>query len=205
MGVTSVDIPILERLISSYEIRSVLELGAQNNYAQPHLPAPYMREWYEARGIRYDSIDLSGECGAIMYDLGKDALLDLPCAPYDLITDFGTSEHVSDDGNSYGTGKFSWEAIYNCWKTKFELCKVDGWIFSENPKTGNWPGHGFQYYTVEFYIKLANLSGMSILSIDQIPAMGNMVDGWNILSVLHKVTDKFIDLEAFKTLDLRLQ
>lgn len=201
MGVTSVDIPILNRLINNYKIKSVIELGAQNNYAQPHLPAPYMRAWYERLGIKYDSIDLTGECGAIMIDLGKPQEV-LP-VPYDLVTDFGTSEHVSDDGNSYGTGKFSWESIYNCWKAKFDLCKLDGWIISENPKTGNWPGHGFQYYTSDFYIGLANLSGLGILMIDEIAAMGNTTDGWNILCIMHKVSEKFPSLEEFKTLDLR--
>lgn len=203
MGCTSVDIPIINRLISNYGIRSVIELGAQNNYTKGFLPAPYMREWYERLGIRYDSIDLSGECGALQFDLGKEPLLDLPNGSYDLCTDLGTSEHVSDDGNSYGTGKFSWEAIYNCWKTKFNLTKLNGWIFSENPKTGNWPGHGFQYYTTDFYVQLANMSGLSILMLDEVAAMGNITDGWNILCVMHKISEKFPTLEEFKTLDLR--
>jgi hypothetical protein len=206
MGVTSADIPILETLIKNYQPKSVIELGAQNNYAQPHLPAPYMKSWYEARGLNYNAIDLSQENGAWPIDLGRAAFEGLPNLiafqnvkfyQRDLVTDFGTSEHVGIDG------KFDWEAIYHCWQIKFHLCKIDGVIISENPKTGNWPGHGFQWYTKEFYYRLACYAGLEIILIDQIPAMGNTTDGWNILCVMRKNSNAFPDLETFKTFDLR--
>lgn len=201
MGVTSIDIPILTRIIHIGKVRSVVEFGAQNNFAQPYLPAPYMRDWYESKQIRYDSLDLNGECGAAIVDFSeKLPIQEIDTA--DLVTDFGTSEHVSDDGISYGTGKFSWEAIYNCWKNKFDFCKTGGWIISENPKTGNWPGHGFNYYTQNFYVNLANKSGLSIFSLDEVAAMGNTTDGWNILCVMRKVKDEFPTLEEFKELGI---
>jgi hypothetical protein len=210
MGVTAFDIQILENIIKWHGVKSVIELGAQNNYSQPNLPAPYMREWYEAKGIAYDSIDLSGECGAIAMDLGKPFQNPLGswnfpylAFGYDLVADFGTSEHVSDDGNSYGTGKFSWEAIYNCWETKNLLLRDSGGImFSENPKTGNWPGHGFNYYCLDFYIQLCEKSDYRIIELGEHAAMNNYVDGYNIYCIMQKTGPGFISFADFQKLPL---
>lgn len=222
MGVTHKDIQLLEDIIKEFKPGSVLELGAQQNYAQPNLPAPYIREWYESKGIFYRAIDISGEDGCGMFDLSKpmdnaDAINkalningafmklmgydkiddDYHVRMFDLVTDFGTSEHIGVDG------VFSWEAIYNCWKTKFDLCKIGGIIISENPKTGNWPTHGFQYYTRDFYVDLALYADLELLMYDEICAMGNCKDGMNILTVFRKFSDRFPTLEMFKSFDLR--
>lgn len=212
MGVTHYEIPILKKLIAERNIKSVVELGAQQQYTEQHY-GRYMSDWYKEAGIQiYRSIDLNGENLAYTIDLSKEISKEQleffyvhtePFNCHDLVTDFGTSEHVSDDGNSYGTGKFSWEAIYNCWKNKFNLCALGGWIFSVNPKTGNWPGHGFNYYSLEFYTDLSNHSGLTILSLDYNAAMGNEIDGWNISCIMHKNTELFPTLEEFKIFDLR--
>lgn len=194
MGVTSIDIQNLENLIRYYQPRKVVDLGAQNNYAQPKLPAPYMREWWEAKGIEYASIDLSNENGCIVLDLSVDNDFE---NEYDFVMDYGTSEHVGTDG------KFSWEAIYNCWQNKHRLLNVGGLMISENPKTGNWPGHGFNYYTQEFYHELKKIAGYMTIEGGEIPAMNNTTDGWNVYCTLRKFGHKFPSLEEFKTLDLR--
>ena len=205
MGVTSFDIQLLETVIKAYKPKSAIELGAQNNYAQPKLPAPYMSEWYKAKGIDYTSIDLSAENGSFTIDLSKKLINQVPSfeksnldiGNYDLVTDFGTSEHIGTDG------KFDWEAIYNCWVTKHVLLKKEGIMISENPKTGNWPGHGFNYYTKEFYRQLEAATGYKIILLDEHPAMSNITDGWNVVCIMQKVSDKFVSLEEFKSLDLR--
>mgnify|MGYP000173811548 CR=1 FL=1 len=195
MGVTSTDIEKLEILIKKYCIRSVIELGAQNNYSIP-LPAPYMSEWYRERGIEYESIDLSAENGCLVVDLSKPYT---PERQYDMVTDFGTSEHVGWDG------KHDIEAIYNCWKTKHDLLKVGGIMVNENPKTGNWIGHGFNYYTLDFYNRLTDLCGYAIIETCEIPAMGNTTDGWNVYcSFIRRNDRQFITLEEFKTCGIKL-
>lgn len=186
MGVTSFDIQLLERLLNG--VKSVCELGAQNNYAQPRLPAPYMREWYEARGIEYDSIDLSKEDGCIVKDLSIAQKWE---RQYDLVTDFGTSEHVSD--------------YYNCWLNKWNLCKNGGVIISENPKTGNWPRHGKHYLDILFYYDLVAKIGADLLHAGEHPAMGNTTDGWNIWGVIRKSGDYFPSREEFEKLPVYKQ
>lgn len=195
MGVTGFSLGILNGLIASRNIKSVIEFGAQNNYAD-HPRNPYMREFYEAKGIHYESIDLNGEAGAWKQDLSKKIFME-EWNQADMVTDFGTSEHISA-GNI-----FDWEKIHNCWENKFNLCKVGGIIYSDNPKTGNWPGHGAFYYTKEFYIDLVLMAGCRIISLGDHPAMGNTLDGWEIYCILEKISEEFPTLEQFKTLSLK--
>jgi hypothetical protein len=201
MGLTNFSTQLLERHIDAVPVskiwqrKTVTELGSQNLYHSDYPSAPYAKMWYEERGFLYECIDLNGENNALRYDLSQ------PFAPPDdkrgLITDFGTSEHV-------GNGKHEPKAFYNCWLNKHNLCAVGGLIVSENPKTGNWPKHGFNYYTEEFYHGLAKANGYEILEIGEHPAMWNTTDGWNIYCVLKKTSDQpFMKFTEFKKLDFR--
>jgi len=200
MGYTNFTVEKIQGLINTFKPKKVLDLGAQNMYNQPIIPAPYSSEWYKAQRIEYEAIDISGENGSFPMDLGK------PCDPafapyiekFDFVVDVGTSEHIGTDG------KHDIEAFYNCWKTKNDLLKVGGIMVNENPKTGNWPGHGFQYYTQDFYLKLAELAGYEILELGEHAAMGNTTDGWNVFCVLKKTREGFVTLEEFKNLPIRL-
>lgn len=74
-------------------------------------------------------------------------------------------------------------------------------MIHENPKTGNWPGHGAHYFTREFYYGLRDLMGYELIESGQHPAMGNDTDGWNIYAVLRKTENKeFITEAEFNTL-----
>jgi hypothetical protein len=204
MGVTGYDIMMLEGLMKTSKPSSVVELGAQNNYS--FIPAyehrnvkfPYMRSWYDSLGIDYDSVDWTGENGSRIIDLSKGDTEDDLFVQRDWVTDFGTSEHICGKD-----GKFSWEAIFNCWFFKFNICRVGGLIISENPMTGNWPGHGASYYTHNFYVHLARIADLKILSLGNVAALGNEIDGWNVLCVMEKTGEHFPLLEEFQKLDLR--
>lgn len=60
---------------------------------------------------------------------------------YDIVTNFGTTEHVQDQ--------------YNCWKNIFDITKPGGLVISEIPKRGNWIGH-CKYYFDENSFKSMN-------------------------------------------------
>lgn len=193
MGYTSFTIGKIEPLLIN--VKSIVDLGAQNNYAQPNLPAPYISQWYDNKHILYECIDLSGENRALAADLSE--LLFVSTETFDLVVDAGTSEHVGKGG------AFSWEAIYNCWLNKHNLLKIGGLMYNENPETGNWPGHGFNYHTIKFYYQLAELTDYKILDLGEHPAMGNTTDGWNVFSILKKKSEKFPTLEEFIKMDIR--
>jgi len=198
MGYTSHTVGMLQLIIDEYKPKNVLDLGAQNLYNQPNLPAPYASEWYDELGIEYECIDLSKENNAHPIDLAyPHPSIEEGYIQYDMVVDAGTSEHVGING------AFSWEAIYNCWKTKFKAVKKGGIIYSENPKTGNWPGHGFQWYTADFYHEMDKHSGLCLLKWGEVCAMGNCTDGKNIWAVQQKTSDHFPPLEKFMTFALK--
>ncbi len=205
MGYTQFTVDQLEEIISNHSPKTILDFGAQNMYNQPELPAPYAKEWYEnEKKMKYVSIDINNEHGAIAVDLSK-PLLDQTklderlIDQYDLVVDAGTTEHVGVDG------KHDTEAFYNAWKTKYDLCKNGGIIYSENPKTGSWPCHGFNYHTLEFYHQLGIALGCQILSLGEHAACHNIIDGWNIYcSFIKPTATPFISLEEFKKLTYKL-
>lgn len=194
MGYTDFTKTIIETILLCSDIKSVIDLGAQNDHSLPDFAMPYTSEWYKEKGIIYDSIDINGENGARVIDLGKPFNM---IVPFDLVVDAGTSEHVCTNG------EFDWSAIYNCWLNKFNLCKIGGYIFSENPKSGSWPMHGFNYYTQDFYNDLEANSDLQMILLQEHAAMHNYTDGWNIASVMFKKGNIFPPLEIFKKFSLK--
>lgn len=97
---------------------AVCELGDQG---MSGLAAPMLaRDWYVARGCtRYESIDGNGR-GTITADLNLP--LERRLALFDLVTDFGTSEHVFDQAQ--------------VWRTLHSLVKPRGLIAFDRPAQG---------------------------------------------------------------------
>lgn len=187
MGITHFSVSLLDEVISSNKIKTVCELGAQNLYIQ--VGAPYANEYYERKGVEYFCIDVSKENGAMDYDLSKP----LPIKKeFDLVTDFGTGEHV-------GRTK---DDLYQVLKNIHNLCKFQGIMIRENPKTGNWPGHGFHYMTKSFYKAFCKEQGYQLLKVGEHAAMGNTTDGWNVYAVMRKTDDKpFMSKAKFNKLE----
>ncbi len=186
MGITSFSVELLDKIIDLHKPKNVCELGAQNLYNQPKLPAPYAHEYYEGKGIEYTCIDLSEENNCLVLDLSKPIPVNLH-NKFDLVTNFGTGEHVKD--------------LYECYKNIHDLCKIGGVILCENPKTGNWHGHGFHYLEQSFYNNLASHANYEILKLGEHAAMGNITDGWNIYCIYKKTENQFCNREEFEKLN----
>lgn len=195
MGYTDFSKEKVQQLINEYKPKSVLDFGSQCDFSYPQLPAPYISEWYESMGIEYKCIDVNAENGAMVIDLTYPIKEKLGRFP--LVVDCGVIEHLERDG------KFSWEAIYNGWLNKFNLCKVNGIIYSENPKSENWIGHGFNYHVIDFYTELHKVAGIELLDLGEHAACHNEVDGWNIYCSIKKTSNKFPELEEFKKLPIK--
>jgi len=188
MGITDFSLTLLNKYVNKQD--TILELGAQNLYSCEYENSPYANLYYKKKECEYTCIDLNKENNALELDLGTK--LDLK--QVNVVTDFGTSEHVGTNG------KHDAKAFYNCWLNKHNACLIDGLIISENPKTGNWEGHGFNYVTLEFYKELAEANNYEILELGEHPAMNNTDNGWNIYCVLKKKQNKFMSLTNFKKL-----
>lgn len=111
-------------------ITSMLELGNKRwGKRTPYKP------YFEGLGIRHVSVDLNGCDGALRLDLRKP----LGLGRFDMVTNFGTTEHVSEQ-----------EPV---WRNIVEA--AGHLIVSTTPKPGTYPGHGLLYPHKAFYIALA--------------------------------------------------
>lgn len=128
---------------------SVCELGAQELAYGERRPAHVM--YRELGCARYVSIDGNGK-GTFLHDLN----VPLPKhETFDLVTDFGTGEHVFDQAQ--------------VWRTVHALTKVGGHIGVIRPEQG-YPGHCF-YRTDECLFRdIAAANGYALLKLERIDA-----------------------------------
>jgi hypothetical protein len=211
MGINDKNFETLEWIFKHYPVKTVLELGAQTFYHnyQTAKYGDYADQYYKVKGVEsYSCIDLNGENNCLNLDLSVTQLLPM----VDMVTDFGTSEHIAgydleDEDKTGFDGNNTWkhssnhiaglEAFYNCWTTKYNASKM--LIVSSNPATGHWKGHGHFYYTKRFYEALCDLTGMRPVVLEEHFAMGNYIDGKEVCCVLDVRGSKWISLDEFKS------
>ena len=180
---------------------SMLELGNQFLYipGKPwaSFPEKYIdpsgtqkkvaKYYFQELGYDHTSVDLNGQDGTIQADLSLPIFLN---RKFDVITDFGTSEHVP--------------SLYNCLLNVHNHAKDGAKLCHINPLTGHWPGHGYWYRDEDFYIEYAKITGYKIIKMKKFPACGNYVDGWNIWCFLEKsIGSTFPTEEEFNKLPIK--
>lgn len=109
--------------------KRMLELGDKYNGKGTY------KDHFEKEGMEHTSIDWNGEHGALPLDLREPIDLE----PFDMITNMGTTEHVSDQ-------QAVWTNIHN-------LLKVGGILCSVTPLEGWWLSHGEHYPRKSFFEK----------------------------------------------------
>jgi hypothetical protein len=187
MGINDKNFQLLEFLFNQMSFNSVFELGSQNFYQayEGLVPGVYADLYYKLKGVdSYTCVDTNGENGALVIDLSKE---NTPVGKFDLVTDFGTSEHIS--------ATFDILPLYNCWTLKYH--SAGSVIVGSNPATCHWPGHGVYYFTIEFYRRLSDLTGMKILHLEEHYAMGNVTDGKEVSYALDVTGSHWITLDEF--------
>ena len=180
MGYIQTTLECVDKLIEQKRIKSLCDLGAQNNYTVNYLPAPYMSEWFKDNGIDYMSIDLNGENDSKQWDLSEPLKTS---RVFDMVVNAGTLEHIKD--------------LYQGFANVHKLTSKGGLMLHENPKTGNWPLHGNHYFDEEFYIELANKAGYEIIELKSTVSAHNYETGNNIFCLMLKVKEGFISREQF--------
>lgn len=116
------------------------------------------KKWFEHRGWEHVSIDINGRDGALALDLSRP--LPSHLGTFQLVTNFGTSEHVHDQ--------------YECFHNIDRLCAVSGLMVHAVPMLGHWIGHsehGF-YYTVSSFDSLARQNGYGVIRLSVVPYPG---------------------------------
>lgn len=154
-----------------------------HSMADPIAAKPYLVEL----GFEHTSVDLNGRDGALTLDLATP--IDLG-AKFHFITDFGTSEHVSD--------------LWQCLRNLHEHSEVGTLFFHVNPLTGNWPGHGNWYRDRAFYEEFCRLTGYQLLDYAETASCGNFKDGWTCWALMKRTPEStFPTREQFSTLPLK--
>lgn len=127
---------------------SVCELGDQwVTYTQPHILAS---EFYAELGCgRYVSIDGNGR-GTVTADLNR-KLGAVRLGQFDLVTDFGTGEHVFNQAQ--------------VWRTVHELTRAGGFIVFDRPSQG-YETHCFYLTNETLFRDLAAVNGYSVLKLE---------------------------------------
>lgn len=187
MGITQFSMNMIRQYGGeAKDIRHLL-VGCQNMYDNQHY-GQIAQKYYRELGQDVVSIDITGCQDSITHDLREPLEMD----KFDFISQHGTLEHVETR-----------EGFYLAHKHLHDVLKMEGIIIHENPKAGNWKGHGNHYLTQDFYLDLAVLMDYNVLAIGEHPAMSNTKDGWNIYCVFQiiDITQKeFISEQEFNKL-----
>ncbi len=155
-------------------ITNVMELGSQDFYCpQQNLmkalfaafgkppPSPELlntdiahkqptRILYESLGIEYTCVDVDGRAGTVAMDLNFDEVPEGHRGRYALVTNWGTSEHVFNQGNVF--------------KTMHDFTRVGGIMFHGVPFMG-YVDHGFFSYHPNLFESLARYNSYEILGM----------------------------------------
>jgi hypothetical protein len=180
MGIVPLSLDTLNRhigLVGGFNGCRMMELGNQQMYCIPNIPeASAAKSWFERMGAKHTSIDMNGQLGALQLDLSVPIERPEWDSAFDVVSDFGTSEHV---------GK-TLTALYNCRANCHRWCRPGGLMLFNNPKTGHWPQHGYHYFTLAHYEKLAAACNYRVVQLWEHPTLGNAIDGWQTFAVFQK-------------------
>ena len=104
------------------------------------------------QGCEVIAIDLDGQQKARRFDLCRPVTPEMLGGPCDMITNYGTTEHVEDQAQ--------------CWASIHALLKVDGRLVSTVPAPGAYPRHGIWYPPPDWYAEFAQLNGYEVIHLE---------------------------------------
>ena len=113
--------------------------------------APHARNFWHWLGLGYAAIDIDGSPDAIPLDLNYDDIPKPEKGKYQLITNFGTTEHVANQLNAF--------------KVIHDLTAVNGVMVHNLPAQGML-NHGLVNYNFKFFWMLARSNGYKWLYAD---------------------------------------
>ena len=131
-----------------------------------------LSELTDLTNIEYNSFDVCAALKTEILDLNFDSLPKHNAEYYDVILNFGTTEHVFNQWNSF--------------KIIHEAAKVGGVVYHQLPGTG-YLDHGYFCYTPVFFNDLARANGYEILDLFLTPAGLNKLNdlGLDIRDAAH--------------------
>jgi hypothetical protein len=138
-----VDLETIQRQFLIQEPCPLPQPRASNPNDEGHLlspVAPFARAFWAWLDFDYAAIDIDGSPGSIPLDLNYDSVSANYNGRYDLVTNFGTTEHVANQLNAF--------------KIIHDLTAVGGLMFHVLPAQGYF-NHGLVNYNPKFFWMLA--------------------------------------------------
>jgi hypothetical protein len=112
---------------------------------------PLAREFWEWLGFTYAAIDVDNTPGNIILDLNFDDVPEHLAGSFDVVTNFGTTEHVANQLNAF--------------KVVHDLTRVGGIMLHHMPAQG-YANHGFFNYNPKFFWMLCRSNGYKLLHME---------------------------------------
>lgn len=152
MGLRNFDLVILKDIMDKHGFQfkglNMMQLGDQI-YRDKKIRA---KKYFESLGSIVVSIDINGKGGSLPIDLSRPIENLEYKNRFDLVTNFGTSEHVSDH--------------LACFENMYNFCKTSGIMINLVPREGCWNNRshrGAHKYSNEFFTKWASDHNCDVL------------------------------------------
>lgn len=128
--------PLEKELFEPLPGKTMLELGNKKTNI-------VWKNYFTELGYEHTSVDWNGQDGALKLDLREP----LNLGTFDIITNIGTTEHVSEQEPA--------------WRNIIEAMHLNSLFITTTPFSG-WKHHGMWHPTKEFYESLAELNNLRI-------------------------------------------
>jgi hypothetical protein len=138
-----------------------------------------LSEITDLTNIEYNSVDVCPGLRTELLDLNFDRLSDHLRSRYDVVLNFGTTEHIFNQ--------------WNCFEVMHDALKVDGVVYHQLPASG-YLDHGYYCYTPLFFREIAQANAYVIEHLSVTPAGESKIDALGIPtetgdSILHPPGD----------------
>lgn len=125
-----------------------LAAGSGYDPVRGGLNESFVGELFEKAGMEYVSFDIAAGYKTIILDLNRAALPEEFQKKFDLVLNFGTTEHILNQ--------------FNCFKVIHDATKVGGCIFHSLPALG-YVDHGYLTYTGRCFFDIAGYNEYEII------------------------------------------
>lgn len=127
----------LDRTLAHFVMRS-------NTIGHPEIRTLFVAELLAVTNLRYASIDVVSAGFAERFDLNAHSLAPAERNSFDVVVNFGTTEHLINQMNAY--------------RVIHDACTPGGHMFHQVPGTG-YLHHGYFTYDIQFFEDLAKANG----------------------------------------------
>lgn len=188
MGINQASLDFILKTMSNSGIKlnscRMMELGNQRLKGIGGVSKYYFQDL----GVDHVYIDINEEDEALNIDLQKEIVDGSLINTFDVLTNFGTTEHVKEQ--------------YLCWQNIHNLVKQNGVFIHLLPRVGNWNSHGHHKYNLEFFQELSSSCGYEI--VENFVRKGDPKKDFICCSMIKKENNEFITLEMFENIKVKV-